>query len=221
MLTRFSMQLLLVTGYIKKKVKFMAHITYFFATISPFTYLAGTRMEAVAKKHSASVEYRPMDLMAVFGRTGGVPPKDRHISRIEMRAQELQRKAKKLKMPMNFKPIFFPVNMAPSSYALISASRYGDGDLGALAHGFTRAVWAEERDISQQDVIADCLKSAGFDPSLADKDMIGSAEQYAKNTEDAITSGVFGSPFYITDTDQRLWGEDRIEDLDLILSGTL
>ena len=199
----------------------MAHITYFFATISPFTYLAGTRMEIVAQKHGATVEYRPMDLMAVFGRTGGVPPRDRHISRIEMRSQELEREAKKLHMPMNFKPAFFPVNMAPSSYAFISAGRHGNGDLGALAHGFTRAVWEEEKDISQLDVIANCLKSAGFDPHLADKDMIGSAEQYAKNTEDAIATGVFGSPFYITDTDQRLWGQDRIEDLDLVLSGIL
>ena len=199
----------------------MAHITYFFATISPFTYLAGTRMEVVAQKHGATVEYRPMDLMAVFGRTGGVPPGDRHINRIEMRAQELQREANKLHMPMNFKPAFFPVNMAPSSYAFISAGRHGNGDLGALAHGFTRAVWEEEKDISQLDVITDCLKSAGFDPHLADKDMIGSAEQYAKNTEDAIAAGVFGSPFYITDTDQRLWGQDRIEDLDLVLSGIL
>ena len=221
MLTSLTMWLGTVTGYINKKVRLMAHITYFFATISPFTYLAGTRMEVVAQKHGATVEYRPMDLMAVFGRTGGVPPKDRHISRIEMRSQELQREAKKLGMPMNFRPTFFPVNMAPSSYAFISAGRHGNGDLGALAHGFTRAVWWEEKDISQPDVIADCLKSAGFDPHLADKDMIGSAEQYAKNTEEAIAAGVFGSPFYITDTDQRLWGQDRIEDLDLVLSDAL
>ena len=221
MLTWFNMWLGTVTGYINKKVRLMAHITYFFATISPFTYLAGTRMEVVAQKHGATVEYRPIDLMAVFGRTGGVPPKDRHISRIEMRSQELQREAKKLCMPMNFRPAFFPVNMAPSSYAFISAGRYGDGDLGSLAHGFTRAVWGEEKDISQPEVIADCLKSSGFDPYLADKDMIGSAEQYAKNTEEAIAAGVFGSPFYITDTDQRLWGQDRIEDLDLVLSGAL
>ena len=159
--------------------------------------------------------------MTVFGRTGGVPPKDRHISRIEMRAQELPRQAKKRKLPLNLQPAFFPVNMAPSSYAVIAASNYGDGDLGALVHGFTRAVWAEEKDISQPEVIEACLKAAGFDPSLADKDMIGSAEQYAKNTEDAVAAGVFGAPFYITDKDQRFWGQDRLEDLDLVLSGAL
>ncbi|MGB0799228.1 MAG: DsbA family protein, partial [Planktomarina sp.] len=90
-----------------------------------------------------------------------------------------------------------------------------------LVHAFTRSVWADDRDIAQPDVIADCLKEAGFDPALADKDMIGSAEQYAKNTEDAVAAGVFGAPFYITDDDQRFWGQDRIDDLDLYLGGQL
>ena len=199
----------------------MTKITYFFATISPYTYLAGLRLEKIAVKHRVSIEYRPMDLMSVFSRTGGVPPKDRHVSRIEMRAQELERQAKKLNMPYNLKPSYFPVNMAPSSYAFISASRHGDGDLGALAFGLTRAVWAENKDISDPKVISECLKTAGFDGDLADKDMLGAAEQYSKNTEEAVASGVFGAPFYITDTDQRFWGQDRLEDLDLTLSGAL
>jgi 2-hydroxychromene-2-carboxylate isomerase len=199
----------------------MTKITYFFATISPYTYLAGLRLEKIAVKHRASIEYRPMDLMSVFSRTGGVPPKDRHVSRIEMRAQELERQAKKLNMPYNLKPSYFPVNMAPSSYAFISASRHGDGDLGALAFGLTRAVWAENKDISDPKVISECLKTAGFDGDLADKDMLGAAEQYSKNTEKAVASGVFGAPFYITDTDKRFWGQDRLEDLDLTLSGAL
>lgn len=199
----------------------MTKITYFFATISPYTYLAGLRLEKIAVKHRASIEYRPMDLMSVFSRTGGVPPKDRHVSRIEMRAQELERQAKKLNMPYNLKPSYFPVNMAPSSYAFISASRHGDGDLGALAFCLTRAVWAENKDISDPKVISECLKTAGFDGDLADKDMLGAAEQYSKNTEEAVASGVFGAPFYITDTDQRFWGQDRLEDLDLTLSGAL
>ena len=199
----------------------MTKITYFFATISPYTYLAGLRLEKIAVKHRGSIEYRPMDLMSVFSRTGGVPPKDRHVSRIEMRAQELERQAKKLNMSYNLKPSYFPVNMAPSSYAFISASRHGDGDLGALAFGLTRAVWAENKDISDPKVISECLKTAGFDGDLTDKDMLGAAEQYSKNTEEAVASGVFGAPFYITDTDQRFWGQDRLEDLDLTLSGAL
>ena len=31
----------------------------------------------------------------------------------------------------------------------------------------------------------------------------------------------FGLPFYITEGDERFWGQDRIADLDAHLSGTL
>jgi 2-hydroxychromene-2-carboxylate isomerase len=51
----------------------MAHIEYFFATTSPFTYLAGTRMEEVAARHGATITYRPLDIMALFAAPVGRP----------------------------------------------------------------------------------------------------------------------------------------------------
>ena len=193
----------------------MPRIDYFFSTLSPYTYLAGTRMEEVAARHGAEIVYKPLDIIALFARTGGTPPKDRHPSRQEYRAQELVRQAEKLGMPFNLKPAYWPTNGAPSAYAIIAAVKAGGGDLGALVHGFTRAVWAEERDIARDDVIRDVLDSAGFDPGLADSGLLTGAETYAANLEEAVSRGVFGAPFYIVaETDQRFWGQDRIEDLD-------
>ncbi|KKK74785.1 hypothetical protein LCGC14_2880300, partial [marine sediment metagenome] len=31
----------------------------------------------------------------------------------------------------------------------------------------------------------------------------------------------FGAPFYILDDGQKFWGQDRLEDLDLVLAGKL
>jgi 2-hydroxychromene-2-carboxylate isomerase len=198
----------------------MAQIDYFFATLSPYCYLAGMRLEEVAARHGATINYKPFDIIAAFGRTGGTPPKDRHISRIEYRAQELPRQAKKLGMPFNLKPAHWPTNGAPAAYAFIAAQNAGGGDLGKLAHAITRAVWSEEKDIAQDDVIRDCLTAAGFDASLADSGLLEGAETYARNLEEAVERGVFGAPFYFVD-DQRFWGQDRIEDLDLYLKGAL
>ncbi|MCA0871572.1 2-hydroxychromene-2-carboxylate isomerase [Seohaeicola saemankumensis] len=192
----------------------MAHIDYFFATLSPYTYLAGTRLEEIAAKHGATISYKPVDLIALFGRTGGVPPKDRHPARQEYRAQELVRQSRNLGMALNLQPAFWPVNPAPSSYAFIAAQNAGGGDLGALVHAFTRSCWADEKDISQDEVIRDCLTEAGFDPSLADSGLLQGAETYAANLEEAADKGVFGAPFYITDDGQRFWGQDRLKDLD-------
>lgn len=199
----------------------MAHIDYFFSTLSPYAYLAGMRMEEVAAKHGATITYKPLDVIALFGRTGGTPPKERHPSRQQLRAQELTRQSKKLGMRFNLQPAFWPTNGAPSSYAIIAAQNAGGGDLGKLAHGFLRAVWAENKDIAQDDVVRSTLADAGFDPALADSGLLSGAETYAANLEEAASRGVFGAPFYITDGDQRFWGQDRIEDLDLHLAGRL
>ena len=199
----------------------MAHIEYYFSTLSPYAYLAGTRLEEIAARHGAGVTYKPLDIMQLFARTGGVAPKDRHPARLAYRAQELPRQARKLEMPLNLQPAHWPTNAAPSSYAIIAAQNAGGGELGALVHGVLRACWAEERDIAEDAVIKDCLEKAGFDPGLADSGLLTGAETYAANLEDAVAANVFGAPFYVVDSGQGFWGQDRLDDLDLHLQGKL
>jgi 2-hydroxychromene-2-carboxylate isomerase len=192
----------------------MADIDYYFSTLSPYTYLAGTRLEEVAAKHGATIAYKPVDLMALFGRTGGVPPKDRHPSRQEYRLQELRRQSRNTGLALNLKPMFWPTNPAPSCYAVISAQDAGGGDLGKLVHGYTRACWADEKDLADDAVVRAGLEQAGFDPDLADRGMMKAADIYAANLEEAAANGVFGAPFYITSDGERFWGQDRLADLD-------
>lgn len=198
----------------------MPHIDFYFATISPFTYLSGTRPAEIAKKNGATITYRPLDIMALFARTGGTPPKDRHPNRQEYRLQDMIRRAKVTGQPLNPKPMFWPTNSAPSAYAIIAAQNTG-ADVAELVKAIGTACWAQERDISQDEVVRDCLEKCGFDPALADRDMLTSADTFAKNLEDAVSAGAFGAPFFITDTGQRFWGEDRIDDLDAYLAGKI
>ena len=198
----------------------MPHIDYFFATLSPYAYLAGNRLEEIASKHNATITYKTFDLITAFGRTGGQPPKDRHPSRQAYRAMELPRQAKKLGMPFKLQPAFWPTNGAPSSYAIIAAQDEG-GDVGKLCQLIMHAVWVEDRDIAQDDVVRDCLAKAGFDPAIADKGLLKGADTYARNLEEAVEKGVFGAPFYILDDGQKFWGQDRLEDLEMHLDGRL
>ncbi|MDO5530078.1 MAG: 2-hydroxychromene-2-carboxylate isomerase [Paracoccus sp. (in: a-proteobacteria)] len=192
----------------------MAHIDYYLGTASPWCYLAGGRLEQIAHKHRATITYKPVDLMQLFDRTGGVRPMDRPAARQEYRAQELTRWAVYLNMAFNLSPMFWPVNPAPSSYAVIAAQEEG-GAVGGLAHNFLRAVWAEQRDIADDGVIRDVLTASGFDPALADRGLLTGAEQYTRNLDDAVAAGVFGAPFYVVrETGQRFWGQDRLQFLD-------
>lgn len=197
----------------------MPHIDYYLATISPNCYFAGTRPAEVAAKHGATITYKPLGIMDLFARTGGVPPGQRHVSRQEYRLIEIERTGAALGMPVHPKPAHWPTNPAPSSYAVIAAQAAGGGDVAALVAAITRACWAEEKDIADDAVIRACLEGAGFDPSLADSGLLSGAEAYEANLEEAVNAGVFGAPFFITDDGARFWGQDRIDALDHHLAG--
>jgi len=200
-------------------------LDYYFATISPFTYLAGTRLTDIAARHGLEVVYKPLDIMGLFGRTGGIPPKDRHPNRQAYRLQDLERAAKKVGLPLTLKPMFWPTNPAPASYAIIAAqnavAKGADGNLGALVHGIGRRCWADDKNIAETEVVAEALIEAGFEADLTDSGLLEGAETYAANLEEAVARGVFGAPFYITEDDQRFWGQDKLDDLDLTLQGKL
>lgn len=196
----------------------MNHIDYYFTVLSPWAFLGGKRFAQIAEKHGVSVTFKPVDIGQIFTRTGGQLPKDRHPSRMEYRMQELKRWSKALDMPINFNPAHWPTNGAPASYAIIAAQNAGTGDVAALADALMRSIWIDEKDIAEDAVIKACLAEAGFDPSLADSGLLTGAETYAKNTDDAVNAGVFGSPFYVCDDGEKFWGQDRLDLLDTYLA---
>ena len=190
----------------------MARIDYFFSTISPWAYLAGDRLERIAGRHGASLTYRPLDALQLFDRTGGTRPESRHPARLAYRAQELPRWAEHLGMPIRADVPM--TNAAPSAYAIIAAQEAG-GDVAGLVRAILSARFAEGRDIAKDEVIHEALSKAGFDPGLADRGLFVGAETYARNLERAVEAGVFGVPFYhVLDSDQRFWGQDRLDFLD-------
>ena len=196
----------------------MAQIEYFLTPMSPWVYLAGDRLEAIAARQGASVRYVPLDAPALFPRTGGQVLAERHDSRKAYRLQELARWSKRLGMKLDLQPFFFPVNPAPASYAIISAQAAGGGDLAGLVRAFPRAVWAEGRNIADDEVVKAILAENGFDPAVADRGMFTAADTYVRNLEEAVSRGVFGVPFYIVG-EEKFWGQDRLDLLEEFLAG--
>ena len=197
----------------------MAEIDYFWFPLSPYCYLAGRELEAVAERVGASVNYVPVQLFRIFAETGTAPVKDRHPSRQAYRLADIGRVAKVNGMPVNLKPAHWPTNPVPACTAVIEAQKAGGGDLGALAHRFTRAVWAEDRDIAEDEVVRACLAEAGFAPDLADQGMLSGSETIERNTTQALLRGVFGAPTYGVG-EALFWGQDRLPHLEAHLRET-
>lgn len=193
----------------------MARIDYYFGAFSPWAYLGGPRLEEIAARHGAQITYKPLDLLALFDRTGGVRPAQRHQSRMDYRMQELRRWSARLGMKMNFTPPGYPPNPAPASYAIIAAQKAGGGNVGGLVNAILRACWAEDKDIASDAVIRAALEANGFDGNLVTTGLFDGAITYEKNLDEAVERGVFGSPFYIVaETGEHFWGQDRLALLD-------
>ncbi len=194
----------------------MTGIEYYFSVLSPFAYLASDRLERIAAARGAAIAYFPIDIAAVGGQTGWTPPAKRHPSRLEYRLQELARVSRTEGLPINLKPAHWPTNPVPASRA-IAAAILAERDPAALIRATLRAVWAEERDIAEPEVVAGILGANGIDPDSLEPHLDAAEEAYWTNTRAAPERGVFGVPFYIAEG-ERFWGQDRLTALDNHLS---
>lgn len=186
---------------------------YFFSPISPWTYLGHERFVAMAKKHGAQVEVKPCDLGKVFNVSGGLPLAKRPPQRQAYRLVELKRWSEHLQIPLNLHPKFFPVP-ADAAAKLIIATRLAHGTDAALglAGAIMRAVWAEERNISDTDTLAAIALECGHDGKALVKSSETASVQgeYDRFTDEAIAANVFGSPWYVVDG-EGFWGQDRLD----------
>ena len=70
-----------------------------------------------------------------------------------------------------------------------------------------RACSAEENDIVHYYVINECLFKSGFDGEISDQEFLLGAETFLVILDEAVTNGVFDSPFYVVDNEFRFWSK--------------
>lgn len=190
-------------------------IQYYFTPVSPWTYLGHERFRAIAKAANARVEVLPVDYGAIFPVSGGLPLAKRAPQRQAYRLVELQRFSDWLKVPLNVRPMHFPVDAGPAA-RLIIATQAAAGPPAALtlAGAMMRAVWAEERNLAERDTLAVLLAENALAAALlAESEAPEVAARYEANTQRAIAAGVFGAPSFVVDG-EIFWGQDRLDFLE-------
>jgi 2-hydroxychromene-2-carboxylate isomerase len=196
-------------------------VIYYMATVSPWTYLGHGRFREICARHSAQVQLRVMDLGKVFPASGGLALKDRPPQRRAYRLMELRRWRDHLNAPMNIEPKYFPVPAEPSATALLAVlERHGTDTALDVAGDLLRAMWVEERNISDAPTLAELLGARGLDATAltAHARSAEVAARYIQHSQEAIARGVFGSPTYVYQ-DELFWGQDRLDFLDRALAG--
>lgn len=181
---------------------------------SDWAYLGADRLDALARRHGATVRYMPVDLPAVYARTGGILLPLRAPERQQYRVAELRRWCKRLGIHVNPSPKFMCPDATLASRIVIAATDRGY-DVVPLCKAVLRAQWCEEKDISDADTLAGIVTDCGFDaPALMRDAATGEvARTYAAFTDRAVAAGVFGSPSYVY-RGELFWGQDRLDFLE-------
>ena len=187
-------------------------IDYYFATMSPWTYLGHERFAAIAKAAQARINLCPIDLGKVFPVSGGLPLAKRPPQRQAYRLVELRRFADHLKLPLNLHPAHFPVAGDASARLILAVDQHdGTAAATALAGAVLRGVWVDERNIADASNLAAMLRALGLpERRLDDAASAAVNERYEANTQRAIDIQVFGAPTYVIDG-ELFWGQDRLD----------
>ena len=185
-------------------------LEFYFDYGSPYSYLADTQVEAIARRAGARLDRRPMLLGGVFKATGNaspvtVPAKGRWMN------DDLQRWARRYGVSLRFNP-HFPINTLTLMRGATGLQLRSPGDFPRYLDVVQRAMWEAPRNLGDAEVLAATLAESGFDPA-AFAALVADPEVKARliaTTEEAVARGAFGAPTFFVG-EQMFFGQDRLE----------
>ncbi|PCC99364.1 2-hydroxychromene-2-carboxylate isomerase [Halopseudomonas pelagia] len=190
-------------------------LEFFFDFGSPATYLAWTQLPELASRTGAEIIWRPMLLGGVFQATGNSSPATVQAKGNYTR-KDFQRYAQRYGVTLNHNP-YFPIN---TLQLMRGATAFlGTDDFDRYLKAIFTAIWVDEQDMNQPEVVGKVLAKAGFDPTavlqrISDPQV---KEQLKVTTTEAVDRGVFGAPTFFVN-DEMFFGQDRLEFVEAALT---
>lgn len=187
-------------------------IEAYFDCSSPWTYLGFHNALEMAGEIGVEIDWKPILVGGIFNtvnpsvyeaRAAGPSPKARY------HAKDLKDWTRRAGLSIKMPPSVFPVNSVKVMRACLLLKP--EGKLVDFARAAFEAYWRDDRDISQDAVIADICARAGVE---AERVLEGIAQPQVKAglkslTDEAIARGAFGSPTWFVG-DDMYFGNDRL-----------
>lgn len=191
-------------------------IDFFFDISSPWTYIAFHKVQPLAAELDVPIDWRPFLVGGVFNavnqrvyqqREDAGSPKSRYL------VKDLADWARHTGLQIRFPPTVFPVNSVKAMRALcwLQTTPGAPTQFVPFARALFEAYFGQDRDVSQDAVLAELAAVCGIDPTAM---AAGMASQTIKdalkaNTDEAIRRGAFGSPTFFVGEDMY-FGNDRL-----------
>jgi 2-hydroxychromene-2-carboxylate isomerase len=185
-------------------------VEFFFDVGSPAAYLAWTQLPALCADGRGAIDYKPMLLGGVFQATGNhspmtVPSKGRYMER------DLQLHAQANGVPFRHNP-HFPINTLTLMRGATAIQMQQPERFADYLDAVYRAIWVDQKDMNDPQVVAEVLQAAGFEPAalVAQASQPQVKDRLKQVTQDAVARGVFGAPTFFVDG-HMFWGQDRLD----------
>ena len=192
-------------------------IDFYFDCSSPWSYIAFRNVQPMAKELGADINYKPVLVGGIFNTVNKnvyAAREDMGSARNRYLLKDVRDNAAAAGMKLVFPPTVFPVNSVKAMRGCLWIAQ----DAKAKAHylAFVEAAFAayfaQDRDISQDEVLGDLCNGLGIDVKdfLEGITQPAIKEQLKTNTDEAIARGAFGVPTFFVGNDMY-FGNDRLE----------
>jgi len=184
-------------------------VQFFFDFMSPYSYLASTRIEAMVSAAGGTVAWRPCFLPAILKATDNRGP-GQIAAKVPWVVKDLADWAAYLGLAPVKVPDAFPFLTTQANRCALVANDEGKGP--AFSKAMFAAIWRDGLDPNDPAVIATVLRGSGLDP---DRVQALAASQPLKDrlraeSDAAVQMGAFGVPTFFVG-DEMFVGNDRLD----------
>ena len=178
-------------------------VSFYFDYASPYAFIANSVLSQYLD--IKNVEFKPIYLRGLETFSKAMPFVPNKLRYIMM---DLQRCAKEdgltVKMPSNF-----PINGLYACRGAVFTLR--NGGFEKYHEAVFKAVWVEDRNISDKEVLIDVAVASGQEKAqfIAGIEADGIKEKLKIDTAEAQKEGLFGVPSFVVDG-ELFWGRDRM-----------
>jgi len=186
-------------------------LEFWFDFASPYSYLAASRIEALASAKHLRIRWRPFLLGPIFKRRASNPSPFQEAGPEEKRyrRRDVERLCELYELPLSWPSSYPRGSLLATRVALIASY---EAWCGAFARAVFTSNFSDDRDIATDAVVTSILVGLqrNAEETVARAVLPQTKARLAEQVDEAIAKGIFGAPSFIVG-DELFWGNDRLE----------
>ena len=185
-------------------------LQFWFDFASTYSYLSAMRIRRLASDQGVVVEWQPFLLGPIFAEQGwNTSPFNLYPAKGRYMWRDMDRLCNARGLPFQ-QPRIFPQNSLKAARLALAIDTHDQR--AAFACAVYSAQFGAGKDISDAQILAECLTAANVAPDVLDRIVEPRIKtDLFDQVERAKALGIFGAPSFLAG-EEMFWGDDRLDD---------